>query len=50
MDPVITEEYATYQDAIVYFMKRCNIMGADQYFPFLRKSGIEQKELGFFDE
>ena len=36
----ITKEYATYQDALGYFLKRCNIMNAEQHFP-----GILQREL-----
>jgi hypothetical protein len=47
MNPVITEEYATYQDAIAYFIKICNIIGAEQYFPFLRKFNNRQDEFRF---
>jgi hypothetical protein len=50
MESALTTEYATYQDAISYFIKKCNIIGADQYFPFLKKSGKMQQELRFDDE
>jgi hypothetical protein len=50
MEPVITEEYAAYQDAIAYFIKKCNIIDAERYFPFLKGSGIVQRELGFDNE
>lgn len=50
MEPEYTDKYAAFQDAIAYFIKRCNIAGADQYFPFLKKSAELQRELGFEDE
>jgi hypothetical protein len=47
MEPSVTKAYGTYQDAIAYFIKRCNITGAGEHFPFLTKSSILQKELDF---
>ena len=29
----ITREYASYQEALIYFVKRCNIKEAGKYFP-----------------
>jgi hypothetical protein len=45
-----TTEYATYQDAISYFIKKCNINGADKHFSFLKNIGSDQQELRFDDE
>jgi hypothetical protein len=50
MESALTAEYGTYQDAIAYFIKKCNIIGAEQYFSFLKKSGLIQQELGFDNE
>jgi hypothetical protein len=50
MEPEHTDKYATFQDAIAYFIKRCNILGADQYFSFLVTSKELQQELGFENE
>jgi hypothetical protein len=36
----ITKEYASYQDALGFFLKKCNIINAEQYFV-----GILQREL-----
>ena len=36
----ITKEYASYQDALGYFIKKCNIVGAEKYFV-----GILQRDL-----
>jgi hypothetical protein len=49
MFSVLTTEYGTFQDAILYFLKKCNILGAEQeqYFSFLGKSDLLQQELGF---
>jgi hypothetical protein len=47
MRPESTDEYATFQDAIAYFIKRCNIIEAEQYFPFLNNAAKHQHELGF---
>jgi hypothetical protein len=29
----VTEEYASYWDALGYFLQKCNIMGAEKHFP-----------------
>jgi len=29
----ITEEYASYDDALGYFLRKCNITEAEKYFP-----------------
>ena len=29
----VTEEYASYWDALGYFLRKCNIMGAEKHFP-----------------
>lgn len=38
----ITREYASFQDALGYFLKTCNIVGANEYF-----KGIFQRDLPF---
>jgi hypothetical protein len=50
MSPERTTEYATFQDAISFFVKKCTIIGADEYFPFLGNSGALQSELDFDHE
>lgn len=35
-----TKEYATWQDALFYFVKRACIQDADRYFPFLKQPGL----------
>jgi hypothetical protein len=39
-----TVEYGSYQDAISFFMKRCNILEAEKYFGFVSSTG--QLEFG----
>jgi hypothetical protein len=35
-----TKAYTTWQDALLYFVKRIGIKDADKYFPFLKQPGL----------
>ena len=41
---VITREYATFEDAITYFVQYCSIQGANAYFSFLHQLPLFQLE------
>lgn len=32
-----TEEYSTFDDALAYFIRKCNIIGAEEHFDFMRQ-------------
>ncbi len=32
-----TDSYSTYEDALAYFVRRCNIIGAEEHFNFMRQ-------------
>lgn len=36
-DAYITKEYSTYEDALVFFLKKCNIVNASDYFDLERQ-------------
>lgn len=36
-DGEFTDAYSTYEDALVYFIRRCNIIGAEEHFNFMRQ-------------
>ena len=42
----ITTAYGTYQDAVVHFVEKCNIIGLEPYFPFLNSQERLQFDLG----
>jgi hypothetical protein len=44
-DAQITSEYGTFQDALAYFVRRCNISGADSYFKYVTADIAKQMEL-----
>lgn len=46
MNVSLTDAYGTYQDAVVHFIKKCHIVNAEPYFPFLKDSNRLQYELG----
>jgi len=50
MIPMITQEYGSFQDAISYFIKKCNVTDADTVFAFLKNKNKLQIELEFNDE
>jgi len=40
-----TEEFATFEEAIAYFCKRCNIRDAESYFGFMEAERKRQLRL-----
>lgn len=47
---ILTTEYATYQDAIYFFVKKCGIMEADKYFRYINNQQTLFDEWGGIDE
>lgn len=44
----VTEEYATFEEAFVYFVNTCSILYVDKYFPFLKAE--RERQLRLFEE
>ena len=46
MRSIITTEYGTYQDAVIHFCEKCNIVDAKSYLTFIKNDNQLQLELG----
>jgi hypothetical protein len=44
-DAQITADYGTFQDALGYFVRRCNIAGAEKYYKYISNDIAKQMEL-----
>jgi len=46
MIPSMTTGYGSFHDAVAYFLKKCNVQGAGQYFKFLKANDQLTFDLG----